>query len=157
MGQQNCNRREQLIQFRSFEDTLALLGAVAVAVIAYKIFKASALTTILLGVLSAAAVAYITLYEFTLQDDVITCRSRFHQISFRCAWVERPRIATFYAGLPGHILMFLMRKPPAPVNGHGLRTGLVSWPSATRWVEAVNSTISSRGPTNNSAGSSTRG
>jgi hypothetical protein len=134
----------QLIQFRSFEETLALLAALIAGVVAYKLFRIGALTAVLIGGLSAVAVAYATFFEFTLQDNVITYRNRFRQISFPLSHVQKVGMDTLWAGLPGHMFMFIMRSPPAPMAGYFLRTGLVSWPSASNWVEAVNSAIQSK-------------
>jgi hypothetical protein len=117
------------------------VAALAMAAMAYKLFRASLLTSALIGGLSAIVVAYVTFFEFTLQDGIIAYRSRFRQTSFPLSWVESVGMRTFWAGLPGHTFTFLMRSPPAPVNGYFLRTGLVSWPSATRWVETVNLAI----------------
>jgi hypothetical protein len=130
-----------LIEFRSFEETLALLAAFFTAVIAYKFFKAPLIVSALIAVLSAAVVAYITFFQFKLQDDIITYRNRYRQTSFPVAWVEKVGMQTFWAGLPGHTFMFLMRSPPSPVNGHFMRTGLVSWPSASDWVKGVNAAV----------------
>jgi len=130
-----------VVQFKSFEETLALAAALIVAAIAYKLFKASVLTATIVGALSAAAVAYITFFEFTLQNNVITYRNRFRETSFPLSYVERVGMDTFWAGLPGHKFMFRLRRPPAPVNGYFFRTGLVSWPSASNWVDAVNTAI----------------
>jgi hypothetical protein len=127
--------------FRSFEESLALLAALVVAVIAYKFFKAPLIASALVGLLSTAAVAYITFFEFKLDGNVITYRNRFRVTSFPVAWVEKVSMQTFWAGLPGHTFMFLMRSPPSPVNGHFMRTGLVSWPSASAWIDAVNAAI----------------
>lgn len=130
-----------MIQFRSFEESLALLAALVIGAIVYKFFKAPLITSVLIGVLSAVAVAYITLFEFKLENNVITYRNRFRQTSFPVGWVEKVSMQTFWAGLPGHTFMFLMRNPPSPVNGHFMRTGLVSWPSASAWIDAVNAAI----------------
>jgi hypothetical protein len=133
-----------LIQFRSFEESLALFVALVVAVIAYKFFRVSLISSVLIGVLSAVAVAYITFFEFKLEDNVIAFRNRFRETSFPVAWVEKVSMETFWAGLPGHTVMFLMRSPPSPVNGHFMRTGLVSWPSASAWIDGVNAAIRHR-------------
>jgi hypothetical protein len=130
-----------MTQFRSFEETLAIIGALAVAGIAYKLFHAAAFTSALLGLLAALGIAYATFFEFTLQDGVITYRNRFMQRSFPLSWVESVSVRTFWGGLPGRTFSFLMRTPPAPWAGYSRRTGLVSWPSATEWVETVNVAI----------------
>jgi hypothetical protein len=138
-----------LVQFRSFEETLALLAALIAAVVAYKLLRTGPLTAALIGVFSAAAVAYVTLFEFTLQDNVITYRNRFRQISFPLSHVQKVGMDSFWAGLPGHTFMFVMHSPPAPMNGYFLRTGLVSWPSASSWVEAINAAIQSKSSSSN--------
>lgn len=124
--------------FASCEETLVLVGAIIVAVITCKMFKASVPVSILTGVLAAAAIAYATYSEFALQDDIVTYRNRFREASFPVAWVKKAGMETFLAGLPGHTFMFVMKAPPSPMNGYSFRTGLVSWPSASRWVEEVN-------------------
>jgi hypothetical protein len=78
------------------------------------------------------------LVEISFDGEIITHRNFFKENSFPVSYVETVRMSTFWAGLPGHQLMFVLRSPPAPVNGYFLRTGLVSWPSASRWVAAVN-------------------
>jgi hypothetical protein len=130
-----------LIQFKSFEETLALVGGLGMALIAYKLFRLTLITSSLIGLLSAAAIAYVTLFQFTLSNDVITYRNRFREDSFPVSHVRSVGMRTFWAGLPGHIFVFVMRKTPAPIDGYFARTGLISWPSASRWVEAVNSAI----------------
>jgi hypothetical protein len=130
-----------LVYFESFEETLTLLAALAAAGVAFKVFKARLFMCAVIGVVSAAIVAYVTFFEFTLQDGVITYRNRFRETSFPLSWVQKVGMQTFWAGLPGHTFIFVMRSPPAPMNGYFLRTGLVSWPSATDWLEAVNAAI----------------
>lgn len=130
-----------MVQFRSFEEGLALLGALVAFLFAYKLFRASLLLSSVIGGLTAAIVAYATLFEFTFDNDVITYRNRFRQVSFPLAHVQRVGMHTFWAGLPGRSYVFVMHRPPAPVDGRSFRTGLVSWPSANGWVEAVNSAI----------------
>jgi hypothetical protein len=143
---QNYNRVAQMVQFKSCEETLVLLAAVIVAVIAVKLFRATLTTAALVGMLAAAGVAYVTFFEFTLANDRITYRNRFRQIEFPLSHVKSVGMQTFWMGLPGHTIMFALRKPPADTNGYFLRTGLLSWPSANDWVEAVNSAI--RGKSN---------
>jgi hypothetical protein len=128
-----------LVHFKSFEETLTILAAIVAVAVAYKIFGATLLASSLIGILLAIVVAYCTTSEFTLEDEVITFRNRFRTTSFPVSSVERVGMNTFWLGLPGHTFMFVMRRPPAPVNGYFFRTGLVSWPSASGWVEAVNS------------------
>ena len=94
-----------------------------------------------IGTLAAAGVAYITFFEFTLTRDGIIYRNRFRQIEFPLSHVKSVSMGTFWAGLPGHTFMLIMRRPPADINGYFLRTGLSSWPSAGNWVNAVNSAI----------------
>jgi hypothetical protein len=130
-----------LIQFNSFEEILALLGGLGVTLIAYKLFRMTLITSGLMGLLSAVFVAYITLFEFVLENNVITYRNRFRETSFPISHVRSVGMSTFWAGLPGHTFMFVMRRPPAPTDGYFMRTGLISWPSAGRWVEAVNTAI----------------
>jgi hypothetical protein len=127
-----------MAQFWSFEETLALLGALIAAGVAYKFFAASRFTAVSIGILTALAVAYITFFELTLEDGVITYRNCYREDSFPVDWVEKVGMRTHWAGVPGHVFMFIMRHPPAPWSGYFQRTGLVSWPSASDWVEAVN-------------------
>jgi hypothetical protein len=141
-----ANQGEELIQFKSFEETLVVLATLMTAAIAFRLFKTTLLTAVLIGALAAAAVAYATFFEFTLAGDTITYRNRFRQLSFPLSYVEKVGMRTFWTGLPGHTFMFTMRRPPAPMNGYFLRTGLVSWPSATDWVEAVNKAARSQTP-----------
>ena len=123
----------------SFEETLVVLGGLAVAFIAYKFFKVGLLPSGVLGLLAAAIVVYLTLVELTFDGTTISHRSLYKENSFPIAYVETAGMNAFWGGLPGHTFMFVLRSPPASVNGYFLRTGLVSWPSATRWVAAVNS------------------
>jgi hypothetical protein len=134
---------ERLVRFVSFEESLCTLAALVIAAIAFKLFKATVFTSALMGVLAAAIVAYLTWFEFTLTNDVVRYRNRFREIEFPLSYVKSVGMRTFWDGLPGHTFTFIMNCPPAPVNGYFLRTGLVSWPSATRWVEAVNSAVQS--------------
>jgi hypothetical protein len=134
---------ERLIWFVSFEESLSTLAALVIAAIALKLFKATVLTSALMGALASAVVAYFTWFEFTLEHDVVRYRNRFREIEFPLSYVKSVGMGTFWGGLPGHTFMFIMNCPPAPVNGYFLRTGLVSWPSATGWVEAVNSAVQS--------------
>jgi hypothetical protein len=92
-----------------------------------------------LGLLAAATIFFLTLVELTFDGETISHRNFFKENSFPVSQVETVGMRTFWAGLPGHIFMFVMRSPPAPVNGYFLRTGLVSWPSANDWFSAVNS------------------
>jgi hypothetical protein len=82
--------------------------------------------SVAIGLVVGVAVAYVTLFEFTLEDGVITYRNRFRQCSFPVAWVEKVGMSTHWAGVPGHVFMFVMRHPPAPWSGCFQRTGLVS-------------------------------
>jgi hypothetical protein len=132
-----------MTRFWSCEETLVVIGAVIVAMIFYKLFKTSALVSFLIAILTAAAIAYATLSEFVLRDDLITYRSRFDEQSFSVTSVERVGMSTFLGGLPGHTFVFVMRRPAA-IAGFSFRTGLVSWPSAGRWLEAVNLKIPSK-------------
>jgi hypothetical protein len=134
-------------QFRSFEEGLALAGALVAFVATYKLFKASLLLSCMLAALSALVVAYVTFFEFTLQGNTVTYRNRFRQASFLLSHVRKVGMDTFWFGLPGHTFMFVMRRPPADVDGRFFRTGLVSWPSASSWVDAINSAIRSNEPT----------
>jgi hypothetical protein len=130
-----------MIGFKSFEETLILAATIVTIAVVYKLFKGSLLTSLLIGVLVGFIAAYITFSEFTLQGGVITYRNRFRETSFPLSSVEKAGMNTFWAGLPGHTFIFVMRSPPAPVNGYFMRTGLTSWPSATAWVESVNAAI----------------
>jgi hypothetical protein len=127
-----------MARFWSFEETLALLGALIAMGIACKVFRMSLLVSGAVGIFTALVIAYATLFEFTLEDGVITYRNHFQEVSFPVDWVEKVGMSTHWAGLPGHLFMFVMRHPPAPLNGYFQRTGLVSWPSASKWVKAVN-------------------
>jgi hypothetical protein len=129
------------IQFKSFEDTLALLAALIVGGIAYQMFKASALTSALLGLLATVFVAYTTIIEFTLRDEVVTVRTRLREVVFPLDHVEFVGTKDFWGGLPGRFIIFSLRRPPASVHGYHLRTGLVSWPSATLWVGSVRAAL----------------
>lgn len=129
------------MDFKSFEETLVVVVTLVATGVVYKLFKSSLLTSLLIGVLSGFIVAYMTFSEFTLRDGVITYRNRFRETSFPLSSVEKAGMNTFWAGLPGHTFIFVMRSPPAPVNGYFMRTGLVSWPSASDWVEEVNRAI----------------
>jgi len=120
---------------------LFFVAALAAATFAYTLLNATALISILVGVLSAAAIIYLTIFEFTLRDGVISYRNRFRQTSFPLAWGQKVGMNTFWAGVPGHTFTFLMRSPPSPFHGHFFRTGLVSWPSASAWLAAVNAAI----------------
>lgn len=134
-------RMSPVIQFKSFEEGLALIGALAATLIAYKLFDASTLASGVAGLGSAITIAYLTFFEFKLEGDVITYRNRFMQQSFPIGWVQKVSMRTHWGGLPGHIFYFLLRYPPAPWHGYSRRTGLVSWPSARKWVGAVNEAI----------------
>ena len=134
-----------MVQFRSFEETLVLIGVLATAGIAYKILRTTALTCALLSAFSAVVIAYLTFSEFTLQDDIITYRNRFRHASFLLTQVRSVGMRTFWGGLPGHTFMFVMRRPPAQMDGFFARTGLFSWPSASKWVEAANLAIEAKG------------
>jgi hypothetical protein len=129
------------VRFKSFEDTLALLAALIAGGIAYKLFQASALTSSLLGVFSAAAVAYTSLMEFTLRDNAVTVRTHMREVVIPLAHIERVDLSVFWGGLPGRFVNFILTRPPASVNGELFRTGLVSWPSASQWVESVRSAL----------------
>ena len=130
-----------MIWFWSCEETLALVGGFVVAGVAYKLFGASGRVSLFAGLFVALVIGYATFFEFTLQDGMITYRNRYLEDSIPLAWVRKVGMRTSWAGLPGHTFMFLMRKPPAPRDGYFRRTGLVSWPSVTRWVDAVNAEI----------------
>ena len=127
-----------MVQFRSFEETLALIGALAVAGIAYKIFGVTPLPSVLAGLLTAVGIAYVTSFEFLLQEEAVTIRSRFHERTMPIEWIQKAGVKTFWGGLPGRSYIFVLRHPPAPWNGYQQRTGLVAWPNAERWVAAVN-------------------
>jgi hypothetical protein len=142
--EESVPRGKELVQFVSFEETLCVLAALAAAAIAFWLFKATVFTSALMGALAAVVVAYVTFFEFTLAHDVVSYRNRFREIEFPLSYVRNVGMQTFWGGLPGHTFMFVMHSPPAPVNGYFARTGLVSWPSATRWVEAVNAAIQSK-------------
>jgi hypothetical protein len=129
------------VRFKSFEDTLALLAALIVGGIAYQMFKASALTSALLGLLAVVVVAYTTLIEFTLRDEIVSVRTRLREVVFPLDHVEFVSTKHFWRGLPGRFIIFRLRRPPASVNGYHLRTGLVSWPSARKWVESVRAAL----------------
>jgi hypothetical protein len=125
------------VPLRSFEETLVLLGA-AGAWIACGLFGASGLASFIAGLVVALVVGYVTYFEFTLGDGVITFRTRFMERSISLEWVESASVRTFWGGLPGRTYYFLLRSPPAPWAGYFRRTGLVTWPSAERWVQSVN-------------------
>jgi hypothetical protein len=130
-----------MVRFVSCEETLALLVALIAGAIALKVFRASLSTSALIGLMAAVVVVYITFSEFTLDDDTIRFRSRFTAAEFPLSHVEKVGMQTFWAGLPGHIFVFILRKPPAQINGYLPRTGLSSWPSASAWLDAVNAAI----------------
>lgn len=139
--EESVTRGGELVRFVSFEETLSILAALATAAIAFRLFKVPLLTSTLIGAVAAGVIAYVTLSEFTLADDVVSYRNRFRATDFPLSYVQKVGMETFWGGLPGHIFVFILRRPPAQVNGYSQRTGLVSWPSATEWVEAVNSAI----------------
>jgi fluoride ion exporter CrcB/FEX len=95
--------------FKSFEETLVLAAMLVAIGVVYKLFKGSLLTSLSIGALSGLIVAYATFSEFTLQEGVITFRNRFWQTSFPVSSVEKVGMHTFWAGLPGHTFMFVMR------------------------------------------------
>jgi hypothetical protein len=123
---------------RSFEETLTLVGAVVVAAIAYWLFGATALTTLVAGLIAAVGIAYATSFEFTLSEETVRVRSRFHERTMPIKWIQKASVKTFWGGLPGRSYMFLLRHPPAPWGGYFQRTGLVTWPNPERWIAAVN-------------------
>ena len=127
-----------MVQFRSFEETLALIGALAVAGVTYKLLSVTPLTSVVAGLIAAVGIAYVTSFEFLLQDESVTVRSRFHERTMPIEWIEKTSVRTFWSGLPGRTYMFVLRRPPAPWDGYFQRTGLVTWPSAEQWVAAVN-------------------
>ena len=127
-----------MVQIRSFEETLVLIGALVVAGIAYKLFSATPLTSVVAGLLAAAGIAYVTSFQLTLDEESVTVRSRFHERTMPLEWIQKASVQTFWSGLPGRTYMFLLRYPPAPWNGYFQRTGLITWPSADQWVAAVN-------------------
>ena len=131
----------ELIQFRSFEEGLAVLVALAAGAVASRLFRLEIIPSILIGAVAAVLVAYMTLSEFTLENNVITYRSRFQRIDLALPNVRSVRMSTSWAALPGHSFLLVMRDPPWPTDGESFRTGLVSWPSARGWVEAVQSAI----------------
>jgi hypothetical protein len=100
------------IRFKSFEDTLALLAALLVGAIAYKVFQASALTSALLGVFSAAAVAYTSLMEFTLRDNAVTVRTHMREVVIPLAHIERVDLSVFWGGLPGRFVKTILGRMP---------------------------------------------
>jgi hypothetical protein len=126
------------MRLHSFEETLVLLGAIAGVWIAYGLFRATGLVSFIAGLVAATVVGYVTYFEFTLGDGVITFRTRFMERSISLEWVERASVETFWGGLPGRTYFFLLRSPPSPWHGYFRRTGLVTWPSAERWVQSVN-------------------
>ena len=132
---------EEMVKFASFEETLSIMVGLATGTIAFSLFEAGLFTSVLMGVIAAALVVYVTWFEFMVVGDVVRYRNRFRKIEFPLLHIEKVGMRTFWRGLPGHTFMFLMRSPPAPMNGYFLRTGLISWPSAKRWVETVNSAI----------------
>ena len=71
-----------MVKFVSFEETLCVLAALATAAATFKLFHATILTSAFMGGLAAAIVAYTTFFEFTLANDVISYRSRFHETEF---------------------------------------------------------------------------
>lgn len=122
----------------SFEETLVVLGGLVAAFVAYKFFKVGLLPSGVLGLLAAATIVYLTLVELSFDGTTISHRNLYKENSFPVAYVETASMNTFWGGLPGRSFMFVFRSPPAAVNGYFLRTGLVSWPSASGWVDAVN-------------------
>jgi hypothetical protein len=139
MGHRRLER--EALGFKSFEETIVLVATLVAFGVGYKVFKGSLLTSSLIGMLSAFVVAYVTFSEFALRDGVITYRNRFRETTFPLSSVEKAGMSTFWAGLSGPTFIFVMRSPPAAVNGHFMRTGLISWPSASAWIEAVNASI----------------
>lgn len=127
------------MQLRSIEETLVLLGAIAAAWIAYKLFRASGAVSLGTGLMVGLAIGYTTYHEFTLKGDAVMSRSRFREQRIPLEWIDRVSVTTFWGGLPGRFCVFYMRSPPAPWNGYQQRTGIVTWPSAERWAQAVNS------------------
>lgn len=128
-------------RFVSCEDTLALLAALIAGVIALKVFRASLAASAVVGVMTTVVIVYISFSEFTMVDDTIIFRNRFTAAEFPLSHVEKVGMRTFWVGLPGHTFIFILRKPPAQINGYFQRTGLVSWPSASTWVDKVNAAI----------------
>jgi hypothetical protein len=139
---------KELIHLKSFEEAITLLGAVAVAAIAYGIagsfFTLPAVASALIGVLAAIGIAHITSSELILTEVSITHRSRFRVRSFPLAHVDKVAVHPFWRGVPGHTFVVLLRSPPAKFNGYFGRVGLFASPSATAWAEAVNFAVRNR-------------
>jgi hypothetical protein len=133
-----------LVKLVSFEEGLAVLAALATVAVSVMLLSATVLTSSVLGALAAGIVAYLTFCEFTLAKDIVVCRNRFRKVEFPLSHIK-VRMRAFWRGLPGKTFMFVMRSPPALANGYFFRIGLVSWPSATPWIEAVNSAIPDKG------------
>jgi hypothetical protein len=132
------------VQLRSVEETLVLLGAIITAWIAYKLFRASGIASLAVGLTAALVIGYATYHEFTLADDAITYRNRYMERRIPIEWVEKASMKTFWGGLPGRTYMLVLRRPPAPWNGYFRRSGLVTWPSAEGWVQAVNAAAAAK-------------
>jgi hypothetical protein len=64
-----------------------------------------------LGLLAAATIFFLTLVELTFDGETISHRNFFKENSFPVSQVETVGMRTFWAGLPGHIFMFVMRSP----------------------------------------------
>ncbi len=134
-----------MLQFRTFEETITLIGAIVIAAIAYKltseIFAKPLLASGLVGFLFSVVLAFMTSSTMTLQGDAITYRSMFGQTTFPVSEVERVGVQPTSGLLPGKSVVFIMRRPPSKVNGLIFRTGVLTWPSVAEWVDAVNAAV----------------
>jgi hypothetical protein len=101
------------MMLRSFEETLTLVGAVVVAAIAYWLFGATALTTLVAGLIAAVGIAYATSFEFTLSEETVRVRSRFHERTMPIKWIQKASVKTFWGGLARQVL----HVPSAPSAG----------------------------------------
>jgi hypothetical protein len=88
-----------------------------------------------------AVLAFITSSELNLMGDAITFRNLFWIKRIPLSQVERAGVSAFWQGLPGQIIMIRMKQPPLEANGYFFRVGVLAWPSAQRWVDAVNSAV----------------
>lgn len=85
-----------MIKFVSCEETLCAFAALATAAVTFKVFKATVLISGLTGALAAAVVAYLTFFEFTFANDVITYRNQFRKIEFPASYVRKVGMHTFW-------------------------------------------------------------
>jgi hypothetical protein len=129
----------------SIEEAISLLGALILAVICYFVFRRflahPGVAAALLGFSSAVVLAFITSSELNLTADTVTFRNLFWSKKITLAHIEAVGVKTFWQGVPGQTIMIRMKRPPAEVNGYFFRVGILAWPSAQRWVDAVNTAV----------------